>query len=151
MVKHQLARNFCAFTMLETLLVLSLISLFTLLSISSLNGSQYYDIHSESKAKHLVSQIVYLKSKAIKDQNSITLLFNRGSNEVKVVEDRKNVTIIRLENGIIKDNHNMNIVTINKDGQLNRFGSIYIKFDQTLFRFIFHTEKGSLRIEKQKD
>lgn len=150
MVKLQLARKYSGFTMLETLLVLSLVSLFTLLSVSALNGSQYINIQSESKAKHLASQIIYLKSKAIKDQNSITLLFNRGSNEVKVVEDRKNLAFIRLENGIIKDNHNMNIVTINKNGQLNRFGSIYIKFDQTLFRFIFHIEKGSLRIEKQK-
>lgn len=150
MVKLQLARYYHAFTMLETLLVLSLMSLFTLLSVSARNNSHYMNIQSESKAKQLASQIVYLKSKAIKDQNSITLLFNRGSNEVKVVESRKNIVSIKLNNGIIKYNYNMDIVNIDKDGQLNRFGSVYIKFDQTLFRFIFHIEKGSLRIEKQK-
>lgn len=150
MVKLLSARKIKAFTMIETLLVLSLISLFTFLSLSAQNQAQYTKIQSEAKAKNLASQIIFLKSKAIKDQNSITLIFNRGAKEVKVVEERNKINTIQLENGIIKDSSNMDIVTIDKEGQLNRFGSIYIKFDQTLFRFIFHIEKGSLRIEKQK-
>ncbi|MCD8915035.1 type II secretion system GspH family protein [Staphylococcus simulans] len=138
-----------AFTMLETLLVLAMISILTFLSLKIQNASHLSRVENELSAKNLAAQITYLKSQAIKDHTSIMLIINRGSDQIKVANTDHQVKYIKIANGVIENNRNMDSVIIDSNGELNHFGSVYIRIDQTLFRFIFHIEKGSLRIEKQ--
>ncbi|WP_114603282.1 competence type IV pilus minor pilin ComGD [Staphylococcus sp. EZ-P03] len=138
-----------AFTMLETLLVLAMISILTFLTLKVQSANHLSSVENELSAKNLAAQITYLKSQAIKDHSSFMLIFNRGSNQIKVVNTDHQAKYIKIANGIIENNRNMDNVIIDSDGEFNRFGSVYIRINNTLFRFIFHIEKGSLRIEKQ--
>ncbi len=94
-------------------------------------------------------QFNYLKSKAIKDQQSITLIFNDFSKQVHVKEQyMQNSTIDLPHNTYIHPRTNLNYINFNKNGDVNKFGSLYLSVDQTLYRIIFHIEKGRLRYEK---
>lgn len=137
-----------AFTMIETLLVIAIMSLLTFLSLNVKNPSHLKEVENELLAKNLAAQIIYMKSVAIKDHNDVILFFNRGSNKIKVKSQNNQISYITISKGEIVKSTNMDIVFINPEGEFNRFGSIYIKFNQTTYRFIFHIEKGSLRIEK---
>ncbi|PTI85306.1 competence type IV pilus minor pilin ComGD [Staphylococcus simulans] len=137
-----------AFTMIETLLVLAIISLLTYLSLNVKSPTHLKDVENELLAKNLAAQIIYMKSTAIKNHDDVILFFNRGSNRIKVINQNHQVSYITITKGEIVISNNMDIVVISPEGEFNRFGSVYIKFNQTTFRFIFHIEKGSLRIEK---
>lgn len=137
-----------AFTMIETLLVLAIISLLTYLSLNVRSSAHIKEVENELLAKNLAAQIIYMKSVAIKEHDDVILFFIRGSNKIKVISQNHQVSYITISKGEIVRSNNMDIVVINPEGEFNRFGSIYIKFNQTTFRFIFHIEKGSLRIEK---
>ncbi len=137
-----------AFTMIETLLVIAIMSLLTFLSLNVKNPSHLKEVENELLAKNLAAQIIYMKSVAIRDHNDVILFFNRGSNKIKVKSQNNQISYITISKGEIVKSTNMDIAFINPEGEFNRFGSIYIKFNQTTYRFIFHIEKGSLRIEK---
>ncbi|WP_412520828.1 competence type IV pilus minor pilin ComGD [Staphylococcus simulans] len=134
--------------MIETLLVIAIMSLLTFLSLNVKNPSHLKEVENELLAKNLAAQIIYMKSVAIRDHNDVILFFNRGSNKIKVKSQNNQISYITISKGEIVKSTNMDIAFINPEGEFNRFGSIYIKFNQTTYRFIFHIEKGSLRIEK---
>lgn len=137
-----------AFTLFETLLVLFIMSIITFLSIDSKSYVALTSIKSEIKAKNLAGQLTYYKSLAISKNESIAVFFITGHHEVKIIEKGHKVTLINLPNGRIVNSRNMSYIIIKQNGDLDRFGTIDIEFDKQIYHFIFHIEKGSLRIEK---
>ncbi|SCS22909.1 competence protein [Staphylococcus caeli] len=138
-----------AFTYLEMLLVLSII---VIILFIQLNLTPLYLIKSNSEQhqiKHLITQFEYLKSKAIKDQQSIALVFNDFSNKIIVNEQYlKNNPLILPQNSYILPHTNITMITFDKSGNVNKFGSLYIKLNETKYKIIFHIEKGRIRYEK---
>lgn len=120
------------------------------LSIDNNSYNQFTNIKSEIKAKNLAGQLTYYKSRAISKNENIAVFFTPGHQEVKVIEKGHKVTLINLPNGKIVSSRNMSIFIIKPNGELDRFGTIDIEFDKKIYHFIFHIEKGSLRIEKAK-
>ncbi|MDO5514111.1 competence type IV pilus minor pilin ComGD [Staphylococcus xylosus] len=138
-----------AFTYVEMLFVLSIISLLIFLQMQRLSYTKNDLTSPHSKISNLIMQFNYLKSKAIKDQQSITLIFNDFSKQIHVKEQyMQNSTIDLPQNTYIHPRTNLNYINFNKNGDVNKFGSLYLSVDQTLYRIIFHIEKGRLRYEK---
>ncbi|MHD0397612.1 competence type IV pilus minor pilin ComGD [Staphylococcus simulans] len=136
--------------MIETLLVLAIISLLTFLSLNVRSPSHLKEVENNLLAKNLAAQIIYMKSVAIKDHDDVILFFIPGRNKIKVISQNHQVSYITISKGEIVRSTNMDIVVISPEGEFNHFGSVYVKFNQTTYRFVFHIEKGSLRIEKTR-
>lgn len=88
-----------AFTMIETLLVLAIISLLTYLSLNVKSPTHLKDVENELLAKNLAAQIIYMKSTAIKNHDDVILFFNRGSNRIKVINQNHQVSYITITKG----------------------------------------------------
>lgn len=131
-----------AFTYIEMLFVLSIVSLLVLLQMQRLSFNK-----NDLTSPH--SKINNLKSKAIKDQQSITLIFNDFSTQIRVKEQHmQNSTIDLPQNTYIHPRTNLNYINLDKNGDVNKFGSLYLSIDKSLYKIIFHIEKGRLRYEK---
>lgn len=147
MVKQLLIKP--AFTYLEMLLVLSIISIILYIQLS-LNPINIIKTNSEQHhIRHLIMEFEYLKSKAIKDNQSIALVFNEFSNKIIVNEQYlKNNPLILPQNSYILPQTNIKFINFDKNGNVNRFGSLYIKINENTYKIIFHIEKGRIRYEK---
>ncbi|WP_436859905.1 competence type IV pilus minor pilin ComGD [Staphylococcus caeli] len=138
-----------AFTYLEMLLVLSIITIILYIQLN-LNPVNIITNNSEQhQIRHLIMQFEYLKSKAIKDNQSIALVFNDFSSKIIVNEQYlKNNPLTLPQKSYILPQTNIKFITFDKSGNINRFGSLYIKFNESTYRIIFHIEKGRIRYEK---
>src|SRR5699024_1633916 len=89
---------------------------------------------------NLITQLNYLKSKAIKDDKSITLIFNDYSNKIIVREQSiENKDILFPPNTFVHPKSN-----------IKKFGSVIISVDNEIIKLTLHIEKGRLRYEKIK-
>lgn len=82
MVKQLLVSK--GFTYVEMLFVLSIISILIFLQTQRVTFDKNELSSANLKVNNLIMQFNYLKSKAIKDQQSITLLFNDFSTQIRV-------------------------------------------------------------------
>lgn len=142
-----------AFTYIEMLFVVCIISLllyFQLFNISAFDTNN--NKIEQRKINNLIMQFNYIKSKAIKDNQSITLVFNDYSNKIIINEQfPSNISakaIILPLNSFIHPRTNLKFITFNKIGETNKFGSVYLKTNKNLYKIIFHIEKGRIRYEK---
>ncbi|KRG10267.1 competence type IV pilus minor pilin ComGD [Staphylococcus sp. NAM3COL9] len=147
MVKQLLTSK--AFTYIEMILVLGIVSLLLLLQVRHIsinNSSLQSNNHSMT---NLIMQFNYLKSKAIKDNKPITLIFNTFSSKIIVREPQhENFPIKLTKNTYIHPKTNINYLTFDKNGDTNKFGTLYLSRNNRLYKIIFHIEKGTIRFEK---
>ncbi|PHK49802.1 competence protein [Staphylococcus edaphicus] len=135
------------------LFVLCIVSLLLFIQVSNVSIISNNSIsHEQQKINNLIMQFNYIKSKAIKENQSITLLFNDYSNKVIVREQfttSKTIHTIKLpHNCFIHPRTNLHFITFNKSGERNKFGSLYIKTVDSLYKIIFHIDKGRIRYEQ---
>lgn len=96
----------------------------------------------------LIIQINYIKSKAISEKQSITLIFYNQSSNIKVIEEHGNKYHIKIRDGKIVKITKINQITFDKNGNINHFGSLDIKMKHSIYKVIFHIEKGRIRYTK---
>lgn len=142
-----------AFTYIEMLFVVCIISLLLYFQLSNISAFDTNNNKIEQrKINNLIMQFNYIKSKAIKDNQSITLVFNDYSNKIIINEqfpsNKRAKTIILPLNSFIHPRTNLKFITFNKIGETNKFGSVYLKTNKNLYKIIFHIEKGRIRYEK---
>ncbi|RIO57337.1 hypothetical protein BUZ42_12500, partial [Staphylococcus haemolyticus] len=65
-----------AFTLLETLLTLLILIIIIMISPSIYTKTKLDLIESELKVKNIITQLEYIKSKAIAENQSITIVFS---------------------------------------------------------------------------
>ncbi|MBN6203810.1 type II secretion system protein [Staphylococcus saprophyticus] len=141
-----------AFTYIEMLFVVCIISLLLYFQLSNISAFDNNNKIEQRKINNLIMQFNYIKSKAIKDNQSITLVFNDYSNKIIINEqfpsNKSAKTIILPLNSFIHPRTNLKFITFNKIGETNKFGSVYLKTNKNLYKIIFHIEKGRIRYEK---
>lgn len=149
MVKLLLARH--AFTYIEMLFVLSIIAIILYMQMKFLHDS--HSVYTrDNQIQQLILKFYYFKSKAIKENQSITMFFKPYNQEISMM-DMQNTSYqpILITNGFIHPKTNLKHLTFDKHGNTHQFGSLYIKLQQQLFRIIFNIEKGTIRYEKVKE
>ncbi|WP_277595756.1 competence protein [Staphylococcus equorum] len=131
------------------LLVLGIASLLLFLQVRYISLNDYSLQSNNHSMTNLIMQFNYLKSKAIKDNQPITLIFNTFSSKIIIREPQhENPTIQLTKNTYIHPSTNINYLTFNKNGDTNKFGTLYLSINNRLYKIIFHIEKGRMRFEK---
>ncbi|KMR79350.1 competence protein ComGD, partial [Staphylococcus aureus] len=88
-----------------------------------------------------------IKSQAIANQGYINVRFYENSDTIKVIENN-NIRFLKLKVGKIINVAKVDIIAFDKKGNINKFGSITIYNNNSIYRIIFHIEKGRIRYEK---
>lgn len=137
-----------AFSYLEVIIVMIILT--TMLHLQFNNKIHSTSFNStESKIKILISEFQYLKSKAIKEEQSVILIFKPHTNTIKIIDShRNNYQPLVIKNGIVHPYTNLKYIAFDKHGHNHQFGSLYITLDNTMYKIIFHIEKGRMRYEK---
>ncbi|WP_204180131.1 MULTISPECIES: competence type IV pilus minor pilin ComGD [unclassified Staphylococcus] len=140
-----------AFTYIEMLMVMAIISILLIVQVNHIPINDKKNNANNNFMNDLITQLNYLKSKAIKDDKSITLIFNDYSNKIIVREQSiENKDILFPPNTFVHPKSNIRYLTFNNKGNINKFGSVLLSVDNEIFKLIFHIEKGRLRYEKIK-
>ncbi|HDX7641770.1 TPA: type II secretion system protein, partial [Staphylococcus aureus] len=95
----------------------------------------------------LITELNYIKSQAIANQGYINVRFYENSDTIKVIENNK-IRFLKLKVGKIINVAKVDIIAFDKKGNINKFGSITIDNNNSIYRIIFHIEKGRIRYEK---
>lgn len=136
-----------AFTLIEMLVVMMIVSNFLLLTMTSNRLKDFKVINDETNIISLITELNYLKSKAIANKNFINVRFYENSDTIKVVEKNK-FYYLKLKVGKIINVAKVDSIYFDKHGNINKFGSISIEINNRIYRVIFHIEKGRIRYEK---
>ncbi|MGX0030440.1 competence protein ComGD [Staphylococcus capitis] len=105
-------------------------------------------INEEHEIKQFITRLNYFKSKAIASQRSIALVFTNNSNVIQVVEEKGSKYKIKVPHGKITNIARINTLNFNRDGNINRFGSLTIAMNKATYKIILHIEKGRIRYVK---
>lgn len=137
-----------AFSYLELIIVMLILTTMLYLQFNNKIQSSSF-CTEENQIKQLITEIQYLKSKAIKEEQSIVLIFRPHHNSIKIIDKQQNkYPPLLIKNGSIHPYTNLKYITFDKDGHNHQFGSLYIKLNITIYKIIFHIEKGRIRYEK---
>ncbi len=132
-------------------MVMVIISILLIVQVNHIPINDKKNNANNNFMNNLITQLNYLKSKAIKDDKSITLIFNDYSNKIIVREQSiENKDILFPPNTFVHPKSNIKYLTFNNKGNINKFGSVLLSVDNEIFKLIFHIEKGRLRYEKIK-
>lgn len=147
MVKQLLISK--AYTLIEMLLVLTLISVLLMIQFKIIPISKLNIESTENQIKDLILHLNYIKSQAIKDNQPITIVISPKSEEILIVEQNHEFRRLKLPaDGKIHYRTNVRRITFERDGSTSKFGSLFINIKDELYRIIFHIDKGRIRYEK---
>ena len=147
MGKQLQSKNIKSFTFIESLLIILI--LIILLNVT-LKVNLFNDISllDDIKATHFINQLEYFKSKAMRENKSITLLISKHSSIIKVIEAQGKQYNYNIEDGKIIEIKHLEKITFNKEGRINQFGSLILKINQHQYKLIINIEKGRIRYLK---
>ncbi|MCQ9277898.1 competence type IV pilus minor pilin ComGD [Staphylococcus borealis] len=136
------------FTLLETLLTLIILIIFLNVSPYIYKTNHLNLFESRLKINNIIAQFEYLKSKAIAESQSITIVLNKNASEIKVIEQNGKKYTLSLFGAKITSVVKVQTLTFNNEGKINHFGSIILKYKAHIYRIIFHIDKGRIRFVK---
>ncbi|WP_239229972.1 competence type IV pilus minor pilin ComGD [Staphylococcus sp. ACRSN] len=138
-----------AYTLIEMLLVLTLISVLLMIQFKIIPISKLNMESTENQIKDLILHLNYIKSQAIKDNQPITIVISPKSEEILIVEQNHEFRRLKLPaDGKIHYRTNVRRITFERDGSTSKFGSLFINIKDELYRIICHIDKGRIRYEK---
>ena len=141
-------KNIKAFSLVEMIFTLFIISCLLITTLWSRSLFDIQLIDEEYEIKQLITKFNYYKSKAISNNESITLLFFNNSNRVQVVEENGDKYSFKLNKGKVINITKIQTLNFDKNGNINHFGLLILQYNSHAYRLIFHIEKGRLRFVK---
>nr|WP_269814022.1 competence type IV pilus minor pilin ComGD [Staphylococcus canis] len=135
-----------AFTLVEMLIVMSIISLMTFLMLSHppklLSENQI-----KLQSKLFTTKIDLYQAQAIKHKSPVLLVFRKKQNDIKVVMHNPRETLfIPLTPLKLSPESNLEYLSIDEYGNVNNFGTLQLQLNNRKFKVIFHIEQGRYRI-----
>ncbi|MGV3041478.1 competence type IV pilus minor pilin ComGD [Staphylococcus rostri] len=142
-------RHRSGFTLIEMLIVLSIISL-TLFLMMAHPAKLYTPQNIDDQIKLFTSKLDYYQALAIKKKKTVLIVFRPGSNTIRVaIQNEKGDAIISLVPLRLEPSSNIDHIAFNANGEIMKFGRLNLKYREQHFSIIFHIEQGRYRIIKQ--
>lgn len=137
------------FTLVEMLIVLSIISLSLFLLIRH-PIHIYTPQNIDDQIKLFTSKIDYYQALAIKKKKTVLIAFRPGSNTIRVeIQNQQGDQIMSLAPLKLEPSSNLDYIAFNANGDIMKFGRLNFTYQQQHFSIIFHIEQGRYRIVKQ--
>lgn len=134
------------FTLIETLLVLVVLTIVTLIA-----SHIVVKISEENEVEHFFQQleldVIRVQSYSIENNNSIYIGFFPSNNTYRAVSGFNNILFERKMPDSIELSPYSNLKTIEfSGGQIRNFGTVSFKYNNKDISFILYIEKGRTRV-----
>lgn len=133
------------FTLIEFLLVLTIISLTLFLTVTN-QQSLIPTFDLETQVAKLTSEIDYYQSLAIKHKQPVLLVFRPYHNDIKIQIGNEKPFYDSLSPLILLNSSNLDYIQFNTHGHNTKFGTLKFLYHQQKFKLIFHIEQGRYRV-----
>ena len=138
------------FTLLESLLVLSIVSIMSLVLITNI-----VPIHQKKVIESFLNQfekdLMYTQQFALINGESVYLLINANQQQYDVKSIDRSTPILKRNYPseiIIESSSLSNRIVYNSNGSIQKSGTIYIHYKKSTYKAIFYLGKGRFKIEK---
>ncbi|WP_258007317.1 competence type IV pilus minor pilin ComGD [Staphylococcus sp. 17KM0847] len=136
------------FTIIEMLIVLSIIALSIFLTLCVPKQLNLWNT-TDYQIKQLTSKIDYYQSLAIKNKQTVLLLFRPYQNDIRIVQqDGTKYDLIPLDPLKLQKSSNLQRLAFNDKGHVTHFGRLDFQYQNSTFSLVFHIEQGRYRIIK---
>ncbi|MCM3650448.1 competence type IV pilus minor pilin ComGD [Metabacillus litoralis] len=138
------------FTLLESLLVLSIVSIMSLVLITNI-----VPIHQKKVIESFLTQfekdLMYAQQFALVNEESVYLLINAKQQQYDVKSTSRSTPFLKRNYSsdiVIEGSALSNRIIYNSNGSIQKSGTIYIYYKKSTYKATFYLGKGRFKIEK---
>lgn len=137
------------FTLIEMIIVLSILSIIVLITI-------YISINSVDKLgltngiSDFETKLEYLETKSLSTKQPILVWFKPNSNKIQYQTYKGDIQSINLYKGKVSKDNKFTKLVYDGKGNINQFGTLKLEFNNKHYLVIFRIEKGRYRIVEEK-
>ncbi|MBO0995254.1 competence type IV pilus minor pilin ComGD [Bacillus sp. SD088] len=137
------------FTLLEMLIVLSVVSIILLFSIFTYQSFSDM-LEKKTFITQLEADLYYAHAYALSRRDKVQIQFSSIKKEYKVIDVQSGEIVLerRIPSTIYIQKSNVNSFVINSEGNVSNFGTIIFQQHQHTIKLTFYIGKGRFRIEE---
>lgn len=137
------------FTLIEMVIVLSILSIIVLITIYiSINSVDKFGL--TSGINDFETKLEYLETKSLSTKQPILVWFKPNSTKIQYQINNGNINSINLYKGKISKDNKFTTLVYDGEGNINQFGTLKLEFNNKRYLVIFRIEKGRYRIVEEK-
>ncbi|MGD6766230.1 competence type IV pilus minor pilin ComGD [Mammaliicoccus lentus] len=137
------------FTLIEMVIVLSILSIIVLITIHiSINSVDKFGL--TSGINDFETKLEYLETKSLSTKQPILVWFKPNSTKIQYQINNGNINSINLYKGKISKDNKFTTLVYDGEGNINQFGTLKLEFNNKRYLVIFRIEKGRYRIVEEK-
>ncbi|MBF0842288.1 MULTISPECIES: competence type IV pilus minor pilin ComGD [Mammaliicoccus] len=137
------------FTLIEMVIVLSILSIIVLITIYiSINSVDKFGL--TSGINDFETKLEYLETKSLSTKQPILVWFKPNSTKIQYQINNGNIHSINLYKGKISKDNKFTTLVYDGEGNINQFGTLKLEFNNKRYLVIFRIEKGRYRIVEEK-
>ncbi|WP_239724186.1 competence type IV pilus minor pilin ComGD [Mammaliicoccus sp. A-M4] len=137
------------FTLIEMVIVLSILSIIVLITIHiSINSVDKFGL--TSGINDFETKLEYLETKSLSTKQPILVWFKPNSTKIQYQINNGNINSINLYKGKISKDNKFTTLVYDGEGNINQFGTLKLEFNNKRYLVIFRIEKGWYRIVEEK-
>ncbi|WP_239752571.1 competence type IV pilus minor pilin ComGD [Mammaliicoccus sp. J-M40] len=137
------------FTLIEMVIVLSILSIIVLITIHiSINSVDKFGL--TSGINDFETKLEYLETKSLSTKQPILVWFKPNSTKIQYQINNGNIHSINLYKGKISKDNKFTTLVYDGEGNINQFGILKLEFNNKRYLVIFRIEKGRYRIVEEK-
>lgn len=137
------------FTLIEMVIVLSILSIIVLITIHiSINSVDKFGL--TSGINDFETKLEYLETKSLSTKQPILVWFKPNSTKIQYQINNGNINSINLYKGKISKDNKFTTLVYDGEGNINQFGTFKLEFNNKRYLVIFRIEKGRYRIVEEK-
>ncbi|MGF2096214.1 competence type IV pilus minor pilin ComGD [Mammaliicoccus lentus] len=137
------------FTLIEMVIVLSILSIIVLITIHiSINSVDKFGL--TSVINDFETKLEYLETKSLSTKQPILVWFKPNSTKIQYQINNGNINSINLYKGKISKDNKFTTLVYDGEGNINQFGTLKLEFNNKRYLVIFRIEKGRYRIVEEK-
>lgn len=137
------------FTLIEMVIVLSILSIIVLITIHiSINSVDKFGL--TSGINDFETKLEYLETKSLSTKQPILVWFKPNSTKIQYQINKGSIYSINLYKGKISKDNKFTTLVYDGEGNINQFGTLKLEFNNKRYLVIFRIEKGRYRIVEEK-
>lgn len=137
------------FTLIEMVIVLSILSIIVLITIHiSINSVDKFGL--TTGINDFETKLEYLETKSLSTKQPILVWFKPNSTKIQYQINNGNINSINLYKGKISKDNKFTTLVYDGEGNINQFGTLKLEFNNKRYLVIFRIEKGRYRIVEEK-
>lgn len=137
------------FTLIEMIIVLSILSIIVLITIHiSINSVDKLGL--TNGINDFETKLEYIETKSLSTKQPILVWFKPNSHKIQYQTNNGDIQSINLYKGKVSKDNKFTTLVYDGKGNINQFGTLKLDFNNKHYLVIFRIDKGRYRIVEEK-